>query len=335
MADTTDPHAGHLAFLEAARERGFDAAPGFDFDGPRQERGAGFYQKNIRNGQRHSTAAAFLVPVLSRPNLVVWSQTQALRLTFEGRRATGVDVLRAGAPAHARSRREIILSAGAIDSPKLLMLSGVGPADALRRHGIPVVHDLPGVGANLQDHLRVSVRWTGRQSLPGSRVSAGLFTFSRAAAARGAAGIPDLQFYVGRGIDTPDPFITLTVAMSQPASRGTITLRSADPMAPAVIRANYLSAPGDLDAMVEGVRLAQALAASQGLRAAPRRAGRSGRHGQDGRRCPRLHPARGRHDLPCGRHLPHGHRPGCRRRSPPSASTASRACAWRMPRSSR
>ena len=272
VADTTDPHAGHLAFLEAARERGFDAAPDFDFDGPRQERGAGFYQKNIRNGQRHSTAAAFLVPVLSRPNLVVWSQTQALRLTFEGRRATGVDVLRAGAPAHARSRREIILSAGAIDSPKLLMLSGVGPADALRRHGIQVVHDLPGVGANLQDHLRVSVRWTGRQSLPGSRVSAGLFTYSRAAAARGAAGIPDIQFYVGRGIDTPDPFITLTVAMSQPASRGTITLRSADPVAPPVIRANYLSAPGDLDAMVEGVRLAQALAASKAyepLRGAP------------------------------------------------------------------
>ncbi len=152
------------------------------------------------------------------------------------------------------------------------MLSGIGPADALRRHGIPVVHDLPGVGANLQDHLRVSVRWTGKQSLPSSRVSAGLFTFSSAATARGAAAIPDIQFYVGRGLDAPDPFVTLTVAMSQPASRGTIALRSADPLAPPVIRGNYLSEPGDLTAMVEGVRLAQSLAgarAYEALRGAP------------------------------------------------------------------
>ena len=98
VTDTTDPHAGHLAFLEAARERGFTARPDFDFDGARQEHGAGFYQKNIRGGRRHSAAAAFLVPALARPNLTVWSSTQALRITFQGLRATGV---RSSAPARA------------------------------------------------------------------------------------------------------------------------------------------------------------------------------------------------------------------------------------------
>jgi choline dehydrogenase len=265
VSDTTDPHAGHLAFLEAARERGFAARPDYDFDGPRQELGAGFYQKNIKDGRRHSAAAAFLVPALGRPNLAVLSSHHALRLTFQGQRVTGVDVRPPGAttPVHVRARREVILSAGAVDSPKLLMLSGIGPANALRRHGIPVVLDLPGVGANLQDHLRVSIRWTARQPLAPSTVSAGLFTFSTAAAARRPAAAPDIQFYVGRGLDVPDPFVTLTVAMSQPASRGRLSLRSADPMAPPVIQANYLAERSDLDAMVEGVRLAQALAAAR------------------------------------------------------------------------
>jgi choline dehydrogenase len=263
VSDTTDPHAGHLAFLGAARERGFEGRPDFDFDGPRQDGGAGFYQKNIKAGRRHSAAAAYLVPVLRRSNLVVWSGTQALKLTIQDGRATGVDVIRGGnRRAHARVRREIILSAGAIESPKILMLSGVGPADVLRKHGIAVQHDAPDVGANLQDHLRVSVRWAARRPLAPSTVSAGLFTFSTAAAARRDAA-PDLQFYVGRGLDVPDPFVTLTVAMSQPSSRGVIALRSANPVDPPIIRANYLTVPADLDAMVEAVRLAQALASSK------------------------------------------------------------------------
>ena len=262
VTDTADPHAGHLAFLEAARERGFTARPDFDFDGARQEHGAGFYQKNIRGGRRHSAAAAFLVPALARPNLTVWSNTQALRITFQGVRATGVEVLRGGARVHARATREVILSAGAIESPKLLMLSGIGPGDALRSQRIPVVLDLPGVGGNLQDHLRVSVRWQAKQPLAPSTVSAGLFTYSARAAAARATAPPDIQFYVGRGLDVPDPFVTLTVAMSQPASRGRLTLRSDDPLAPPLIRANYLSESSDMDALVEAVRLAQALAAS-------------------------------------------------------------------------
>jgi choline dehydrogenase len=266
VSDTTDPHAGHLAFLAAARERGFAADPAFDFDGAHQENGAGFYQKNIQDGRRHSAAAAFLMPVLGRRNLVVWPQTQALRLTVDRGQVTGVDVRRDGGPSHARVRRDVILAAGAIESPKLLMLSGIGPAADLRRLGVPVAHDLPAVGANLQDHLRVPVRWAARTPLAPSTVSAGLFIYSKSASARRPKAAPDIQFYVGRGLDTPDPFITLTVAMSQPASRGRISLRSADPLAPPLISPNYLSEPGDLEAMVEGVRLAQSLASASAYR---------------------------------------------------------------------
>jgi choline dehydrogenase len=272
VTDTRDPHAAHQAFLAAARDHGFAASPDFDFDGPRQELGAGFYQKNIRDGRRHSAAAAFLVPALARPNLAVWSHTLAHRILLRGTRAFGVEVLRSGARTRATARREIIVAAGAIESPKLLMLSGVGPAEALRRLGIGVTRDLPGVGANLQDHLKVSLRWHGRTTLPPSTVSAGLFVYSEAAGARRSAAPPDLQFYVGRGLDTPDPFVTLTIALTQPASRGRLILRSADPIDPPRIEPNYLAEPSDLAVMAEGVRLVRSFANSSAydaLRGAP------------------------------------------------------------------
>jgi choline dehydrogenase len=149
------------------------------------------------------------------------------------------------------------------------MLSGIGPADALRRHGLPVVANLRGVGANLHDHPRVPLRWAARRPLAPSSVSAGLFTFSRG----GITGAPpDLQFYVGRGLDAPDPFITLTVALCVPRSRGSLSLRSADPTAAPVIQPNYLAEGADLDALVEGVRLARSLGGTSAyaeLRGAP------------------------------------------------------------------
>ena len=264
VSDTTDPHAGHRAFLEAARERGFSARADWDFNGARQENAAGYYQKNIKDGKRHSAASAFLQPVLSRSNLAVWSNTQALRLIFEGRRAVGVEVLRDGKRVTVRATREIVLAAGTLESPKLLMLSGIGRADALKKLGLPVVVDLPGVGANLHDHPRVGVRWAARQPLAASSVSAGLFMYSTGASTQRP---PDLQFYVGRGLDTPDPMVTLTIALSQPASRGSVALRSADPLAPPIIAANYFAEPRDLDALVDGVRLAQALGGSQAFAA--------------------------------------------------------------------
>lgn len=260
VSDTTDPHAGHLAFLEAAREMGFAADPMWNFNGRQQERGAGFYQKTIKAGRRESSATAFLAPAMTRRNLTVWSHTLARRVVIENGRAVGLDCVRAGRPEQPRAARGVVLAAGAIESPRLLMLSGVGPADALRRVGIPVVVDRADVGANLQDHPRVSLRWQARAPLAGSSVSAGLFTWSR----RGPVPAPpDVQFYVGRGLAEPDPFVTLTVALTVPHSRGTIRLRSADPLERPVIRANYFQDGRDLDAMLEAVRLARALAESR------------------------------------------------------------------------
>jgi choline dehydrogenase-like flavoprotein len=270
VADTTDPHAGHDAFLGAARELGFSAAPGWDFDGPYQANGAGFYQKHIMRGKRQSVADAFLTPVLSRSNLTVLPAALVARITFNGNRATGVEVLRAGhGLEEIRVRREILLAAGTIETPKLLMLSGIGAADALRAHGIRPVADLPGVGENLHDHPRVGVRWESKLPLAGSSVSAGLLTHSRS---RTSAAPPDLQFYVGRGLSDAEPFITLTVAFTRPESRGRITLQSADPRAAPRIQANYFQVERDLDGLVEGVRLAQALASTKAyaaLRGAP------------------------------------------------------------------
>ena len=269
VSDTTDPHAGHLAFLEAARQIGFGARPDWDFNGPQQEQGAGFYQKNIRNGRRHSAAAAYFAPAMSRPNLTVWPDSRLLHLTMAGRRVSGVEVARGKNAERVTATREVIVSAGVIESPKILMTSGIGPADLLRGHGIDVVVDLPGVGENLHDHPRVSLRWASRQPLPPSTVSAGLFTYSQ----RGAVPRPpDLQFYVGRGLDVVDPFITLTIALSQPRSRGFVRLRSADPLAAPMITPSYFSAEEDLDALLEGVRLALALSETRpyaALRGAP------------------------------------------------------------------
>jgi choline dehydrogenase len=260
VSDTTDPHAGHLAFLAGAREAGFASDPSWNFNGGRQENGAGFYQKNIRAGRRESAATAFLAPALTRPNLTVWPNALVRRVAIEGGRAVGIECMHADRTEIVRATRGVVLSAGAIESPKLLMLSGIGPADALRALDIDVVVDSPDVGANLHDHPKVSLRWEGRGPLPASTVSAGLFTWST----RGPLpSPPDVQFYVGRGLDTPDPFITLTVAVSDPRSRGSIALRSADPSAAPRIRANYFQEARDLDAMLEAIRIAQAIASTR------------------------------------------------------------------------
>lgn len=263
VADTADPHQGHLAFLEAARELGYAASPTWDFNGAQQENGAGFYQKNIRDGARHSAADAFLTPISGRSNLTVWTRTTARRLLFERNRVTGVELLRDRRSMRVRVTREVVLCGGVIESPKLLLLSGIGPADALKAAGIAPLVDAPDVGANLHDHPRVSLRWAARRPLAPSSVSAGLFVYSRltgATPSEAGATAPDLQFYVGRGLDTVDQFVTLTVALCVPRSRGSIALRSSDADDPPIIRAGYFSEAADLEALVEGVRIGRALA---------------------------------------------------------------------------
>ena len=250
----TDPHAGHKAFLAASWQNGFKADARFDFNEPAPNNIAGYYQKNILDGKRHSVAAAFLAPVLTRPNLEVRSHAHAAKLLFEGRKAVGIEYLRDGKREQARASREIVVCSGVIDSPKLLMLSGIGPADQLKIHGIAVVADVAGVGRNFQDHLKLSIRWNGKTELPGSTVTAGMFTRS----SQSAFGTPpDLQFYVGRGTETPDKFVTITVSLVQPKSIGEVRLRSADPLVPPIIHGNYLQEQADVNAMVRGVHLAR------------------------------------------------------------------------------
>lgn len=262
VADGLDPHAAHFALLEAARALGFDADPAWEFNGRQQANGAGFLQKNIRAGRRHSAADAFLRPALARPNLTALAHARAVRLVVEGRRVVGLEVERGGRREVIRAAREVVVCSGAIDSPKLLLLSGIGPAADLRALDIPVVVDLPGVGRHLQDHMRVTVRWRGRGTLPASSVTASLFTFSDAARRPRAPEdvVPDLQFNLGRGADEADEAIGLTISQVGPASVGEVRLRSADPSAAPVIQGRFFSERADVDSLVAGVRLARELA---------------------------------------------------------------------------
>ncbi len=250
----TDPHAAHKAFLAAAWQTGFKADARFDFNEPAPNNIAGYYQKNILDGKRHSVADAFLTPALARPNLEVRSHAHAAKVLFEGRRAVGVEYIRGGKREQVRAAREIVVGGGVIGSPKLLMLSGIGPADHLKSIGIAVIADVPGVGQNFQDHLKLSMRWNGKTELPGSTVTAGMFTRSSQAA---LGTVPDLQFYVGRGTETPDKFITITVSLVQARSRGSVRLRSGDATTPPVLRGNYLQEQADVNALVRGVHLAR------------------------------------------------------------------------------
>jgi choline dehydrogenase len=256
ISQVGEPHETHLAFLNAAAALGFEVNPQHDFNGPDAQGVAGFFPKNILSGRRHSAAAAFLEPALRHRNVEVVSAVHATRVLLEGRRVVGVEYARGGRLERVRARREVVLCAGAIDTPKLLMLSGIGAADDLRRHGIAVVADLPGVGSNLQDHLKLSVRWRCRTTIAGSTMVAGLFTSS-------SSEHGDLQVIVGRGLEQPDAIVTITVSHLRPRSRGSIALGSASAMAPPIVRANYLTDAHDVAVLIEGLALARRIGQSR------------------------------------------------------------------------
>jgi choline dehydrogenase-like flavoprotein len=267
------------AFLEAAREAGI--ALNADFNGASQE-GAGLYRLNQRNGERHSAAAAYLRPALSRPNLTVESHALATRVLLRDGRAVGVAWRRGGEEHEAFARREVVLCAGAVGSPQLLMLSGIGPAGHLRGLGIPVVLDLPGVGGNLQDHPRVPLPWESRRPLgftaaeqeravaeydrdrtgpltsPG--VGAGAFVRTRPGEEE-----PDVQIIPVANAAAGT--FSLNVALMRPASRGEVRLRLADAAARPVIRARYLSDERDVEGLLRGIAAARRIAAAPALAA--------------------------------------------------------------------
>jgi choline dehydrogenase-like flavoprotein len=274
------------AFIAAAEEAGYPRNP--DFNAESQE-GFGFYQVTQSNGKRHSAAAAFLRPAISRPNLTVRTDAQVFGIYFDGRRATTVSFQSGGNSAQERAEREIILCAGAIGSPQLLMLSGVGPAAHVRALDIPVVCDLPGVGQNLQDHPCCGLVFECTQpvSLASAETLSNLLRYlcfkkgpltSNVAEAGGflrtaaAAKSPDLQFHFGVGYFVEHGFktydghaFTFGPTLLHPYSRGEIRLRSSNPLDAPAIRANYLSDARDVAVMVEGLKLSRALANTRAL----------------------------------------------------------------------
>jgi choline dehydrogenase len=269
------------AFIEAAVEAGIPRNP--DFNGASQE-GAGFFQTTTKGGRRASAAVAYLRPARSRANLRVETSALAEKILFEGRRAVAVTYRQAGAPRTARARREILVAGGAFNSPQLLQLSGVGPVDLLRQHGIEVVLDAPGVGHDLQDHMQVRVVTRCSQAItlndivnnPARKILAGLrYAAFRTGPLTIAAGTSGAFFRTNPRLATPDiqihflpfstdkmgeklhPFsgFTASVCQLRPESRGSIRIRNADAAVPPEIRINYLASEVDRTANIEGLKI--------------------------------------------------------------------------------
>lgn len=260
------PHPLSHRFIDAASKLGYNRNP--DFNGAQQE-GAGLYQLTVKEGRRQSTAVAYLHPILDRPNLTIQTGALVTRILLEGRRTFGVAYTQNGTEYHVQVNQEVILSAGVYNSPKLLMLSGIGSAEHLHAFDIPVIADLPGVGQNLQDHLLVPVGYQSTQALPliaptSNLVEAGLFLHS----GKSNEVAPDLQFLFSPALlanptlayDVPG--VTLIACLINPQSRGTVTLLSANPADPPAIQANYLQHETDLQVLVEGIKIARQLAHS-------------------------------------------------------------------------
>lgn len=280
VSDLRDEHPLAKAFIAAALEAGHPRND--DFNGGSQE-GAGYYQTTMRGGLRSSTAAAYLKPARGRGNLHVVSQALATRILFEGRRATGVEYLVGGATVRASAAGEVIVASGSFNSPQLLQLSGLGPAERLRALGINVIADLPGVGENLSDHffgrliyrcnapltlndavrdwrlgaaavLRYALFRRGYFAIPA--LSAGCF-----ARALPSSATPDIQLslalYSMRNLgDSLDAFsgVSGIFTLLRPESRGSVHVKSSDPLQAPAIDPNYLSARKDRDTLVAGAR---------------------------------------------------------------------------------
>lgn len=298
VSDPRDSNTISEAAIEACVEAGL---PRRDLNGESQE-GANWYQLTAKNGRRHSAAVAYLHPALTRPNLKVETRALAGRVVFEGKRAVGVEFAKGGATRVARARKEVILAGGAINSPQLLELSGVGPGALLQDLGIPVVKDLPGVGENLQDHYMIPMQWrlkpgslSVNELTRGPRFAGevlkyalqrrGVLTMPAAQVAafcksRPDLDEPDIQFHIlpastdrektmaaGKMVLDSQPGLTMAPCQLRPESRGHIHIRSSDPAAYPKIFANYLADPIDQEVAVASLKWARTIAAQPSLAA--------------------------------------------------------------------
>jgi choline dehydrogenase-like flavoprotein len=288
VADQRSPRPLAQELIAASEAAGIPYTA--DYNGPEQD-GVSMFQVTQKNGRRWSAADAYLRPAMKRPNLEVITGAHVLGLELDGDRVTGVRY-RAGRGAEQVTRlaREVVLSAGAIGSPQLLMLSGIGPADELQAVGIEARHDLPGVGKNLQDHPFVTLNYEVRGSDTLYKADApkqlaewvlrrsGKLTSTVAevcAFVRTRAGLPaaDIQFHMGAAfyeqhgqLEHDDHCGTIAPTLVSPKARGEVTLRSADPAAKPRIVTNSLTEPEDVASLVAGMRLARRIAASSPLK---------------------------------------------------------------------
>ena len=263
VTDVISPAAISQRFVDAAVALGYDRNP--DFNGVQQE-GVGPFQFTVKDGKRHSTAAAFLLPILKRPNLTTMTGALATRLLFEGTRTVGVEYLHEGTLHQARVNQEVIVSAGAFDSPKLLMLSGIGDAEQLQALGISVVVDLPGVGQNLQDHILVAVPYEATQDLHTATTSNGIAETGLFMHSEGNQDVaPDLELIFGPILWAPPGYpnsglgFTGLVVLTHPQNIGSVSLRSPDPKDAPMIRLNYLQSQSDVQKLVDAIKLMRQL----------------------------------------------------------------------------
>lgn len=291
VTTTTEKHPLLDAWVDAGEAEGYPRNADYN-DG--EQEGFGYYQLTMRQGKRASTARAFLHPVLDRPNLTVETRAFATGLVLDGRRAVGIRYTVDGRAREARARGEVILSAGAVQSPQLLELSGIGQGPLLKSHGIEVIHDLPGVGENYRDHYGTRMRWRVTQPVTLNQLTRGLpfvrelaryALFGEGILTYGAGAVhgfvksrpdmeaPDVQFHLAHASYADaatrklekEPGMTLAVCQLRPESAGTIHVKSPDPTTPPAIVGNFLSNPIDLDALVEGMKIGRRIAGAAPL----------------------------------------------------------------------
>ncbi len=263
-AQLHDPNPTSAAFIQACRELGYPSTA--DFNGPDME-GVGWHHINVKNGKRHSDAVAYLEPALQRPNLLLQTNAQATRLKFDGKRCIGVEYSRNGVIETAYANHEVIVCAGAIESPKLLLVSGLGDPAQLKQFAIPVVSELPGVGENFHNHVLTGVICEAARPVPAPHQNlseSALFCKS----APGWIG-PDLQigfvhvpFNIIIGQGHPNS-ISILPGIVRPLARGWVRLASADPLAHPLINPNYLGVDSDLERLVLSVKISRQIFRSE------------------------------------------------------------------------
>jgi choline dehydrogenase len=288
VSDVADKHEIPEAFIRACNDLGYPTNP--DFNGATQD-GVGYHQTTTTNGKRCSTAKGYLHPVMDRPNLRVITGALAQRITFAGRRATGIDFVQDNLPHTVRARREVILCGGAINSPQLLLLSGVGPQEQLAAHGIDAVQHAPGVGQAMQDHYSAPIKLKCRYPItvndvmqsnlkklrtgleyyllrrgPMAAISSQVALFART---RPELATPDIKmsisiFSADRPQDGLHPWSGFTIIVYQlrPESRGEIRLKSANPQDPPAMIPNYLATETDRRTITDGLMLGRRILAT-------------------------------------------------------------------------